>query len=58
MILIEEFQEEDNPGEIGKRETLSANHVMTMVPYTKTQNNGPQVLMVAGPNSISQHGQY
>ena len=58
MILIEELQEEDSPGEIGKKETLSTNHVMTMVPYTKTQNYGPQVLMVAGPNSISQHGQY
>ena len=58
MILIEELQEEEIPGEIGEGETLSANHVMTMVPYMKTQNYGPQVLMVAGPNSISQHGQY
>ena len=58
MILIEEIQEEESPGENEKRGTLSANQIMTMVPYTKAQNYGPQVLMVAGPNSASQHEQY
>ena len=58
MIFIVELLEEESSQELEKKETLSTNQSMMIIPYAGVQNHVPQVLMIAGPHSGPQYNEF